>query len=106
MNTLSPLLSSRSSWYTDNLIGPYAHLCLAAPRTWGAHHLRGGSSFGHAKPTTTLQFYAHWIPTAHQSFVDVLAGPKTEDDEEGGAASGRSRCSGSARKDWWAVEDS
>lgn len=30
---------------------------------------------GHNKPTTTLSFYAHWIPNADRSFVDALDQP-------------------------------
>jgi len=35
------------------------------------------AQLGHSKPTTTLQWYAHWLPKSGVSFVDVLdsAGP-------------------------------
>ena len=36
------------------------------------------AQLGHANPAITLQFYAHWIPTEHQRFVDLLPGPKTK----------------------------
>ena len=51
----------------------FASLLLAA----GAPITYVAAQLGHSKPTTTLQFYAHWLPTEHQRFVDVLAGPKT-----------------------------
>ena len=42
-----------------------------APITYVAAQL------GHAKPTTTLQWYAHWLPTNRKSYVDALdAGEK------------------------------
>jgi len=49
----------------------FASLLLAqgAPITYVAAQL------GHARPTTTLQFYAHWIPNGTERFVDGLAGP-------------------------------
>jgi integrase-like protein len=51
----------------------FASLLLAqgVPITYVAAQL------GHSKPTTTLQWYAHWIPSGHERFVDGLAGPKT-----------------------------
>jgi hypothetical protein len=51
----------------------FASLLLAhgAPITYVAAQL------GHSKPTTTLQWYAHWIASGHERFVDGLAGPKT-----------------------------
>ena len=30
------------------------------------------AQLGHAKPTTTLQWYAHWLPRSDKSFVDAL----------------------------------
>ncbi|MFQ5828422.1 MAG: tyrosine-type recombinase/integrase [Candidatus Methylomirabilia bacterium] len=30
---------------------------------------------GHSKPTTTLQWYAHWLPREGQRFVDLLDRP-------------------------------
>jgi len=46
----------------------YASLLLAAcaPITYVAAML------GHAKPTTTLAFYAHYIPSSGHSFADLL----------------------------------
>ena len=44
-------------------------LAQKAPITYVA------AQFGHARPTTTLQFYAHWIPSGAKRFVDGLAGP-------------------------------
>ena len=32
------------------------------------------SQLGHANPTTTLRYYARWIPTKGQWWVDVLDG--------------------------------
>jgi integrase len=51
----------------------FASLLLSqgAPITYVAAQL------GHSKPTTTLQWYAHWIATGQERFVDGLAGPKT-----------------------------
>src|SRR5438105_8878193 len=50
----------------------FASLLLSqgAPITYVAAQL------GHSKPTTTLQWYAHWIATGQERFVDGLAGPK------------------------------
>jgi integrase len=52
----------------------FASLLLAqsAPITYVAAQL------GHSKPTTTLQWYAHWIPSGHERFVDGIAGPKVQ----------------------------
>jgi len=46
----------------------YATLLLAegTPITYVAAQL------GHAKPTTTLRWYAHWLPRSDKSFVDAL----------------------------------
>jgi integrase len=44
-------------------------LLLKAPITYVAAQL------GHARPSTTLQFYAHWLPQADAGFVDYLDGP-------------------------------
>src|ERR1700746_1131189 len=30
------------------------------------------AQLGHAKPTTTLQWYAHWLPRNDKNFVDSL----------------------------------
>jgi len=50
----------------------FASLLLAqgAPITYVAAQL------GHSRPTTTLQWYAHWIPGGRERFVDGIAGPK------------------------------
>src|SRR5262249_11452645 len=49
----------------------FASLLLAqrAPITYVAAQL------GHSRPTTTLQWYAHWIPGGRERYVDSLAGP-------------------------------
>src|SRR5262249_38109681 len=45
----------------------FATLLLAcAPITYVAAQL------GHARPSTTLQWYAHWLPSDSKSFVDSL----------------------------------
>jgi Phage integrase family len=46
----------------------FATLLLAqnAPITYVAAQL------GHSKPPTTLQWYAHWLPSSRRSFVDAL----------------------------------
>jgi len=46
----------------------FATLLLArnAPITYVAAQL------GHSKPTTTLQWYAHWLPSGRETFVDAL----------------------------------
>ena len=46
----------------------FASLLLAknAPITYVAAQL------GHAKPTTTLQWYSHWLPTSRRNYVDAL----------------------------------
>src|SRR6266446_8793960 len=51
----------------------FASLLLAqgAPITYVAAQL------GHSRPTTTLQWYAHWLPGGRERFVDGLAGPAT-----------------------------
>ena len=41
-------------------------LAQGAPITYVAAQL------GHAKPTTTLNYYAHWIPTGDKRFIDRL----------------------------------
>jgi hypothetical protein len=45
-------------------------LAQAAPITYVAAQL------GHSKPTRTLQWYAHWIPSGHERFVDDIAAPQ------------------------------
>jgi hypothetical protein len=49
----------------------FATLLLAkgVPITYVAAQL------GHARPTTTLQWYAHWLPRDSRSFVDALDSP-------------------------------
>ena len=46
---------------------------------------------GHAKPTTTLTYYAHWIPTGDKRFIDRLqairGAAKVEDGSKTVAAS-------------------
>jgi hypothetical protein len=51
----------------------FASLLLAknAPITYVAAQL------GHAKPTTTLQWYAHWLPTNRRTYVDALDAEET-----------------------------
>src|SRR5262249_36375526 len=62
----------------------FASLLLSqgAPITYVAAQL------GHSKPTTTLQWYAHWIATGQKRFVDGLAGPKTPKAKPGAAKRG------------------
>ena len=50
----------------------FASVLLAqrAPITYVAAQL------GHSRPTTTLQFYAHWIPGGRERFVDGITGPR------------------------------
>jgi integrase len=85
-------------------------LVQGAPITYVAAQL------GHSKPTTTLQWYAHWIASSQERFVDGLAGPKTPKTKPPSREArapighqkhiGRSGCNRSARNDWWAVKDS
>ena len=51
----------------------FASLLLAqgAPITYVSAQL------GHSRPTTTLQWYAHWLPDGRERFVNGLAGPAT-----------------------------
>jgi integrase len=35
------------------------------------------AQLGHAKPTTTLQWYAHWLPRENKNFVDSLDAPQS-----------------------------
>ena len=46
----------------------FASLLLAA----GAPITYVGAQLGHANPTTTLRFYARWIPSRGQRWVEVL----------------------------------
>ncbi len=43
-----------------------AFLAKGVPITWVAAQL------GHAKPTTTLRYYAHWLPNVGQRYVGRL----------------------------------
>ena len=69
----------------------FARLLLAAhaPITYVS------SQLGHANPTTTLRYYARWIPTKGQRWVDVLDG-------DGSAASRalRATAEGSGSRFW------
>ena len=58
----------------------FASLLLAqgAPITYVAAQL------GHSRPTTTLQFYAHWVPGGRERFVDRITGPQTRRTERRG----------------------
>jgi len=40
------------------------------------------TQLGHSKPTTTLQFYAHWIGSPQERFVNALAGPRAKETKE------------------------
>jgi integrase len=42
-----------------------------APITYVAHQL------GHAKPTTTFAYYAHWLPRDDRTYIDRLIGSRT-----------------------------
>jgi integrase len=46
----------------------YASLLLSS----GVPLLYVSQQLGHTNPTTTLRYYAHWIPTGEQRYVDVL----------------------------------
>jgi hypothetical protein len=47
-------------------ISAIALLANGAPRTYV------DAPLGHGKPTTTLQWHAHWMPTTNRSYVDGL----------------------------------
>ena len=81
------------------------------------------AQLGHVNPATTLRYYARWIPNKGQRWVDLLdrvgsavnavkeavqaqLGTRFGTKPGGGSSSGASACSGSARKDWWAVKES
>ena len=53
-------------------------LAQGAPITYVAAQL------GHSRPTTTLQFYAHWIPGGRERFVDGITGPQARRTERRG----------------------
>jgi site-specific recombinase XerD len=63
----------------------YASQLLAegAPITYVAAQL------GHARPTTTLAHYAHWIPRGDKGWVDRLAARRLEAADEVGTKRGR-----------------
>ena len=65
----------------------FASLLLAqgAPITYVAAQL------GHSRPTTTLQWYAHWIPGGRERFVDGLAGPSVTSKGPGDGPTGPKR---------------
>jgi len=84
----------------------YASLLLAA----GAPITYVSAQLGHANPTTTLRYYARWIPSRGRRWVDLLdpcrgvsrdsgraGGSKTGTNVEPKTRIGRSRDSGSAR---------
>ncbi len=48
----------------------FASLLLSA----AAPLLFVSQALGHTNPTTTLKYYAHWIPTGGRRYVDVLDG--------------------------------
>ena len=48
-------------------------LADGAPITYVAAQL------GHRKPTTTLAFYAHWIPRGDKTYIDRLAAARLTD---------------------------
>src|SRR5262245_35478668 len=68
----------------------YASLLLAerAPITYGAEQL------GHANPSTTLRYYAKWIPSKGQRWADVLDRVATTVRDTVTSAGGRPRGSG------------
>jgi integrase len=59
-----------------------SHLLVeGAPITYVAAHL------GHARPTTTLAHYAHWIPRGDKGWVDKLAARRSAEAEKFGTRS-------------------
>jgi len=70
----------------------FASLLLSqgAPITYVAAQL------GHSKPTTTLQWYAHWIDGGRERFVDGLAGPAVRKTKRVGHQLGTKRESGTS----------
>ena len=63
-----------SSFRVYDLRHTFASLLLAqgVPITYVSAQL------GHSRPTTTLQWYAHWLPGARERYVDGLTGLDTE----------------------------
>jgi hypothetical protein len=51
------------------------HTCATAMLAKGAPITYVAAQLGHAKPTTTLQHYARWLPQASVGFVDLLDAP-------------------------------
>jgi Phage integrase family len=70
----------------------FATLLLAqsAPITYVAGQL------GHSKPTTTLQWYAHWLPSGRRGFVDALDDPSVVPERAVVGFEGRNRLGGCA----------
>jgi len=42
------------------------------PRTLGTPHLYVAHQLGHSKPTTTLAYYAHWMPRGDKQHLDRM----------------------------------
>jgi hypothetical protein len=57
-----------SPWLCPNLRHTYASLLLSS----GVPLLYVSQQLGHTNPTTTLRYYARWISTGDQRYVDVL----------------------------------
>ena len=45
------------------------------------------AQLGHAKPVTTLQWYAHWIPRTEKRYVDALDAPVSVGGHQSGTIS-------------------
>src|SRR5919106_548758 len=61
-------------------------LAQGAPITYVAAQL------GHAKPTTTLTFYAHWIPSGDKRFIDRLEAIRSAAKADGSNVVAASEC--------------
>ena len=83
-----------------------------APCSAGAPLLYVAQQMGHSSPTTTLRFYAQWVPSGDSRWVEVLsqppetAAPATLEPEAGTkTGSGTPGEPGSARsmsgEPWW-----